>query len=47
MKLSSLAFTNILTCCNKKQEDNDKGVAKVKNVGEGPSDGRPFNQIVD
>ena len=47
MKSSSLAFTKILTCCNKEQENNDKGVAKVEKVGESPSDGGAFDEIVD
>ena len=47
MKSSSLAFTKIITCCNKEQENNDKGVAKVEKVGERPSDGGLFNKIVD
>ena len=40
-------FTKFLTCCNKQKEDNDKGIAKVEKVGEGPSNGGPFNQNID
>ena len=43
----SVMFTKFLTCCNKQKEDNDKGIAKVEKVGEGPSNGGPFNQNID
>ena len=43
----SVTFTKFHTCCNKQKEDNDKGVAKVEKVGEDPSNGGPFNQMID